>query len=225
MMYEQQDPIIMALVPCSLVMTPVSCFYCNDDCHKMLTVFRLFGLKSCNKHVLWAKRDCNAFMHRNKLVKMIDTPVYPIFKELFSLLKNVDLNVMRSSGIIENGWKLDFGYHLEPTFIREIIGGNWSLPVTKDDLLTKQVFVKELVDLNPQLSISPALVDEVLMALNAGIYKQYELDYLAVVDQATCAVRDNDLIQTGVFNGRSMRFVDAGDYIVQNDNTVEPSEP
>jgi len=126
----QEDPVRTSLVPRSLAMTQVSCFYCNADDSRIESIYWLFGLKACPIHTQAAIRDCNAYLHEEKMVKIEDALRHPVLSRfLISLLKLPNgFPVIRTSGEVQPGWTLDRGFspHNEKFIIHH--DGEWSIP-------------------------------------------------------------------------------------------------
>jgi hypothetical protein len=126
----QEDPVRTSLVPRSLAMTQVSCFYCNADDSRIESIYWLFGLKACPDHRQAAIRDCNAYLHEEKMVKIEDALRHPVLgRFLISLLKLPNgFPVIRTSGEVQPGWTLDRGFspHNKKFIIHH--DGEWSIP-------------------------------------------------------------------------------------------------
>jgi hypothetical protein len=129
-MSTQENPARTSLAPRSLIMTQVSCFYCNADDSRIESIYWLFGLKACPTHTQAAIRDCNAYLHEEKMVKIEDALRHPVLgRFLISLLKLQNgFPVIRTSGEVQPGWSLDRGFspHNEKFIIH--YDGEWSIP-------------------------------------------------------------------------------------------------
>jgi len=200
------------------VMRQVSCFYCNsDDSYNISTIIYMFGIKSCDKHLHWAKRDCKAFMHRLNIVSILDLEI--IFAEFFEKINSDTFIIQRTSGIMETGWKINVGTTFEPTFMKRCIVKDktkeWTVPLYKNidnKFIHKECFISEIQLWNPSI-----LVDSIRKHLDAGIYKQFELSYQAAVDPENSIVKDPSYINTGILNGNTVRFLVPDPNIIVND--------
>jgi hypothetical protein len=171
------------LEPTSLVMRKIECFYCGAGDPQFVLIQHLFGIKSCDLHKRIAKRDCNAYLHRNGLVTWDSALQIPCIKKLIDeldLLPN-GFPVRRTNLSIDPGWKVnikDFMY--DRTFI-EYREGEWTIPVIKDEL---QKMIK-LLDLNNTIIMNgihlstefPINLAATLITLMEGVYKKDSDEY------------------------------------------------
>ena len=127
---QTEDPVRTSLVPRSLAMTQVSCFYCNANDSRIESIYWLFGLKACPTHTQAAIRDCNAYLHEEKMVKIEDALRHPVLgRFLISLLKLPNgFPVIRTSGEVQPGWTLDRGFRLHNEKFIIYHDGEWSIP-------------------------------------------------------------------------------------------------
>ncbi len=174
--------------PQSLVMTPISCFYCKilDDTVSHLQIYYLFGLKCCSKHMAAGKRDCRAWMHKNGYVKLKDAFDNTALCSLLNILDSREFKVKRTSGEIQNGWHLNKGHYLDTVFIQRI-DDHWLIPcryLEDNDCIRKHVNIGEFSDIIPL-----DLIEECVRALDCGIYfsdfeEQCALDKSVVPEMA-----------------------------------------
>ena len=171
------------LEPTSLIMRKVECFYCGAGDPTFVLIRHLFGIKSCDLHKRIAKRDCNAYLHRNGLVTWSSALQIPCIKKLIDeldLLPN-GFPVRRTNLSIDPGWKVnvkDFMY--DRTFI-EYREGEWTIPVIKGEL---QKTIK-LLDLNNTIIMNgihlsnefPIHLATALITLMEGVYKKDSDEY------------------------------------------------
>jgi len=150
----------MTLEPRNLRMTSICCFYCGSTVDSDISqtyVDYLFGIKHCSLHKSDATRDCNAYMHRNKLIDMRVAMSLPVLAPLFN---QSSFTVKRSNGDLETGWCLREGSYFEPRYIC-VFKGEWHAPMYKEELV-KHVPIKELLNAEDAATV--------LAALETGIY-------------------------------------------------------
>jgi len=174
--------------PQSLVMTPISCFYCKtlDDTVSHLQIYYLFGLKCCSKHMAAGKRDCRAWMHKNGYVKLKDAFDNTALCSLLNILDSREFKVKRTSGEIQNGWHLNKGHYLDTVFIQRI-DDQWLIPcryLEDNDCIRKHVNLTDFSDI-----VSAELIEECVRTLHSGIYfsdfeEQCALDKSVVPEMA-----------------------------------------
>ena len=180
--------ISLYIEPQSLVMTPISCFYCKtlDDTVSHLQIYYLFGLKCCSKHMAAGKRDCRAWMHKNGYVKLKDAFDNTALCSLLNILDSREFKVKRTSGEIQNGWHLNKGHYLDTVFIQRI-DDQWLIPcryLEDNDCIRKHVNLTDFSDIVPA-----ELIEECLRTLQSGIYfsdfeEQCALDKSVVPEMA-----------------------------------------
>ena len=180
-----------SLEPRSLVMTPLHCFYCgsNDDDIFHTEIQYLFGIKHCDKHKAAAKRDCNAYMHRNHIVDMRDAMVMPVMAPLFN---QRSFTVTRTNGVLDEGWRLREGTHYDTQHMC-VLKDEWHVPIYKGELV-KCVPIKKLLNTED--------ASTVIAALEAGVYAADAGKAAAPVADPSCiglAVCDGVVCR--VFNG------------------------
>jgi len=174
--------------PQSLVMTPISCFYCKveNDTVRSAQIYWLFGLKCCSEHKVAAKRDCRAWMHKNGFVKLKDAFDNTALCSLLNILDSQDFKVKRTSGEIQDGWRLNKGDQLDTVFIQRI-DDNWMIPcryLEDNDCIQKHVNICDFTEIIPA-----ELLEECTRTLDNGIYfsdfeEQCALDKSVVPEMA-----------------------------------------
>ena len=160
---------LLYVEPQSLVMTPISCFYCKtlDDTVSHLQIYYLFGLKCCSEHKAAGKRDCRAWMHKNGYEKLKDAFDNTALCSLLNILDSRDFKVKRTSGEIQDGWHLNKGDQLDTVFIQRI-DDHWLIPcryLEDNDCIRKHVNISEFSDIVPA-----ELIEECVRALINGVY-------------------------------------------------------
>ena len=142
----------LSVKPHTLVLTYARCDYCKKNDHKVCCIGHMFGIKTCDEHYELAKRDCNSYLHSNHMVRLKDVQSFlDVLPETFA--------IKRSSGIIEDGWKLNNG------FIRKI-EGEWCFPCINEEInITKNSLIKDMTRI-----IDEGFINILLMKLEEGIY-------------------------------------------------------
>lgn len=166
-----EDPLrTSALVPGSLRMRVCACFYCGSTQDYTDTCIEwLWGIRACADHKEWAERDCRAECHRIGAVPLPWVRTIPRLAPLLEQLKDRSLNVRRTSGELQSGWKLAPTSYLEGECIQKI-QGEWTLPLRNyDEELVKRVSFEDIVDENPDLD--RAVFDDALDAISHGIFR------------------------------------------------------
>ena len=160
---------LLYVEPQSLVMTPISCFYCKvvNDTVRSTQIYWLFGLKCCAEHKAAGKRDCRAWMHKNGYVKLRDAFDNTALSSLLNILDSREFKVKRTSGEIQDGWHLNKGDQLDTVFIQRI-DDHWLIPcryLEGNDCIRKHVNLTDFIDIVPA-----GLIEECLHALINGVY-------------------------------------------------------
>ena len=147
-----------------------------------------FGVSACVEHKDRAQRDGNAWLHRNNLVDWDDATEDPVF----ALLLNRDIKVRRTSGTIEDGWRIEPPTYDEPPFlVRSINSGRWSVKAINRAIDTKRSLHVEDFKLSlPEAD--HALVDAFVERLNRGFYKADSDAYDALEAQAQAQAQAAD---------------------------------
>ena len=176
---------LLYVEPQSLVMTPISCFYCKtvDDTVCSVHIYYLFGLKCCSEHMAAGRRDCRAWMHKNGYVKLKDAFDNTALCSLLNILDTREFKVKRTSGEIQDGWHLAKGNELDTVFIQRNEQGIWMILcryINGNDYIQKHVVISDFSDIVPA-----GLIEDCVRVLDAGIYfsdfeKQCSLDKYVV---------------------------------------------
>jgi len=161
--------------PQSLILIQARCFYCGSQDEKITEIFPNFGILSCMEHYEYAKRDCNAYRHRSKLVSINDVLKRPELSPLLKLLEG-GFHVLRSSGNLEHGWvvntKTSCGVGTSISYSAE--KGCWLLPVLRpSDGATKHINISELLIKEVSSELDSKLPEELtkfISKLDAGVY-------------------------------------------------------
>lgn len=185
---SMENPAFSCLVPKSLVMTTVACFYCGHPESRSIQIRYLFGLKACEHHVAAAQRDCKAYMHEQKMVRFRDADRHPVLSRLLTVLRELQsFPVMRSSGEVQPGWIFQTDTFGDDDCIASD-AGEWKVPVRlpnpgHDSTTDLQKFTPIANFLIPQINEQiqglphdfENLVRESLFCLIDGVYtKEYE---------------------------------------------------
>jgi hypothetical protein len=205
------DPHFTALEPVRLTMRKMECMYCfKEDTHTVLIEY-LFGLKTCDEHKLNAERDCKAYMHEQKIVRMRDARRHPVLGRFLSMLDELGtFCVERSDLTIHPGWRvIQDDEHWDPVFIKH--DASWSIPTfirEGPSRITKQVPIINF--LNPAIHVASSelrtCIDEVLDCLNEGIYKAEAEEFLKAKEQDRVgAVAEIEGVQNVFYEGQATR--------------------
>jgi len=207
-MGDQEDPLTSSIIPHSLVMTFEECEYCGQTNTAQETVMYLFGIKTCNEHIRLAKKDCEAYMHERKMVKINDALRTPVLKEFFEYLD--EFPVKRTSGVIENGWSILMNdAHI--SFFKE----TWNIHVCNKSDINKKIPISEFLN-DEIIEAMPnpppkELVERVIDILNEGVYKS---SYLIYLSENPTKYIDPPFVQTTLCDGNEVR-------VLVPENTVE----
>jgi len=187
----------MSIVPSSLIMRTLTCFYCGKSNKNDEYTFGIqIGIRYCSEHELDAKRDSRAYLHHQKKVRTRHALVHPILGPFLELLKT-DTHIRRTSGAIENGWTLQHEFYSDQTTLN-YMDDSWSVPMIHRESETIR-YVSLSTFLEPELKAvnNPALAEQIqpiLTVLNDGIYKEY---HDAVVQlQAPTLVQETDGVRS-----------------------------
>lgn len=224
-MSSNENPLRTCLFPRNLCMTTNNCFYCHsyENCYET-TIEYLFGIHHCDIHKANAVRDCRAYMHSMQIVKMNDAMKNDSFNSFVNCLESLKggFPVKRTSGQIQNGWRIYFAKYPEPSFIRyDSALTTWIVPVcTGDDnegtLIKKCIKFDDFLDYSIMGGVHQDLfynfdtiVKECIAVFEDGIYKEdYErFTKESALTNDSCAVDDNPDIATGYFNGKKLRIL------------------
>jgi hypothetical protein len=167
---SSENPMKNSVEPRSIVMTYQRCDYCGQDDTQYSGISYNFGIKSCDIHYSLAKRDCNAYLHSNMLVRLSDTDGNPILKTFMEKMKT-PFKVKRTSGMIQDGWTVRDNTSYDELYLRKL-DGDWTFPCKHaEDNITKNVTIAEMTHVLDQ-----SFIDSVLIVLEKGVYIQ---DFLA----------------------------------------------
>ena len=151
-----------------------------------MTIAWLFGIKFCESHEGSAERDIKAYMHHRGLVKMEDAVKHPALSAVFAALSD-KFPVKRTNGEIQDGWSLDYGLNVNPTFVKRT-NNLWTVPARYGDDLFKNVPIEGF--------------PEVISALEEGIYLKFALEQ----EQVPLGVyTDEPVVQLCEFEGQLVR--------------------
>jgi hypothetical protein len=124
---------IIYTVPKSLVMRNQLCDYCDKVSERCVTTYdRLHGIKCCEEHIPLGKRDVNAYLREEGLVRQKD------FLEMYPRLTEMKLNVPRTDGSITPDGNLS----QEPFQVLTKDEGDWRIRVLFKDPTTKEILNK-----------------------------------------------------------------------------------
>lgn len=212
-----EDPIRNnCLEPQSLIMTRSECSYCfGPEGEKTHTIIYCFGIRSCNVHYPMSIRDCNAYLHREHIVSLVDAIKMPIFKNFFDIIKNGFL-VKRSNGIIESGWSImNDMIQCDPYHLLRKDGDTWIISVYKktEDLI-KQIPLSELL-IPENLTIFPDNFEKeyniFVSEIDKGIYREDSLQHDALINRDNeTTVKDIPEIKLVTINNVPVRILDIG---------------
>ena len=201
-----EDPLrTSALVPGSLRMRVCACFYCGSPENYSDTCIEwLWGIRSCPQHKDWAERDCRAECHRTGTVPLPWLRNIPRLAPIVEQLKDKSLNVRRTSGELQSGWKLAPANYLEGECIQQI-QGKWTLPLrNREEEIVKRVTIHEVLDENPDLD--RAVFEDVIDALQHGIFKaEWNAHCIAKSYGNTTELPEDPRIGLVMFQGRLVR--------------------
>jgi hypothetical protein len=172
-----------ALEPCRLVMKTIHCFYCDaEDAHIYSTEY-LFGIRACNQHFPWAKRDCKAYMHRNGEAEYDDLKALPAFIKFTEWTESLDdgFQIERSNGSIDSGWTWNVKELLRRFPEDSPYPNNWGIHVTSRDMsLNRYVplenFLRSVIYPN-QTPEFRTMITDCLFVLLQGVYSSEETAY------------------------------------------------
>jgi len=169
-------PPFRSLVPTSLVMRPDVCFYCQEeptcDIH---THMRTFGIRSCNIHKTYAKRDCNAYLHSIGKVTLYDAEQNAAIMPFLALLEN-EVYILRTNGNLDDCWTLNKHDIYEPLPLT-CLNGEWVVPMIRKGHITKNVEIKSFLSPVVKSANKDRMPDDLedritnaLKALDDGLY-------------------------------------------------------
>jgi len=168
-----------------------------------VTIQYLFGILACSDHKEWAVRDCNAYMHKNNMVKIKDAMKIPGLAECLAELNEVgergDLIVQRSNGDIEKGWSV-VNTSYDCLIVNEKIN-EWTINMTNG---TVQKYVPLRWFLDSRVPVSHEHVKRSIDVLTKGVYKN---DYFKQLEHSMEAkdVVELPCIGKAILNGQVVR--------------------
>lgn len=208
------------LIPHSFVMTRSECDYCSAKEHSYVMIAYLFGLKSCSAHLRHAHRDCRAYMHREGYVKLSDARENPSIARFLEKLDG-GFPVIRTSGLLEGGWKLRKD-------LLKRIDSRWHIPAYTEEPveMTKYVSIEQFLNTRLGGFISTQTVQDVIKELNSGMYRQDAMEYEMAVDrEASPTVEEcKGIIQGVTEDGRIVRVMQVPDSSTHR-QAVEDTDP
>ena len=114
-----------------------------------------------------AIRDCNADLHEDQRVRLLDAQEHPVLAPLFEAVQGA-FSIVRSSGALDAGWSIPVDSNAVGRLLT-IKEGGWNIPVEKvAERISRGVPIKSFVDRGV---IDEALYARIIAALDAGIYK------------------------------------------------------
>jgi hypothetical protein len=205
------DPHFTALEPVRLIMRKMECMYCfKEDTCSVLIEYN-FGLKVCDEHKPNAERDCKAYMHEHKSVRIRDAHQHPVLGRFLSMLNELGtFCVERSDLTIDPGWRvMQDDEHWDPIFIKYDI--SWCIPTfikQGSSRITKLVPIINF--LNPVIHVASSelrtCIEEVLDCLNDGIYRAEAEEFLTAKEQDRVGtVAEIEGVQSIFYEGQSTR--------------------
>ena len=145
------------------------CAYCKTYGAHHATIVHLFGIICCAEHLPLGRRDCNAWLHTNRRVRLSDAREHPALRPFFQALP-ATFSAIRSNGDVDPGWFLP---ESTDELVRVTSAGLWSVPIQKgvgrDERIERcAAFSSFLVAGVP--GITPELVTDAVSALVEGLY-------------------------------------------------------
>jgi hypothetical protein len=172
-----------ALEPCRLVMKTIHCFYCDAEDARICSIEYLFGIRACNQHFPWAKRDCKAYMHRNGEAEYDDLKALPAFIKFTEWAESLDdgFQIERSNGSIDSGWTWNVKELLQRFPQESPYPNKWGIHVTsRDKSLNRYVplenFLRSVIYPN-QTPEFRTMITDCLFVLLQGVYSSEETAY------------------------------------------------
>ena len=208
---SMSDPHFTALEPVRLTMRKLECMYCFKESTCNVIIEYLFGLKTCDDHKLNAMRDCKAYMHNNKLVRVKDARRHPVLGRFLSMLDELDtFSVERSDLTIHPGWRvIQDDESWDPVFITYTTG--WAIPVFLKEgssRITKQVPIINF--LNPAIHVASSelrtCIEDAIDCLNEGVYRAEAEEFQKAKEQDRVgAVAEIEGVQNVFYEGQATR--------------------
>lgn len=211
------DPLFNALEPVRLVMRRMECMYCRAPDTTTVLVDDLFGLKVCNTHKSYAVRDCKAYLHTIKKVRVRDAMAVPVLNTLLSTLEAMEtFSVERTNGLIDPGWSLRKGSGWDPAFLVYANDG-WCVPVMKDDT-RKNAKIIQFIN-----TAFHTCIEDSIDCLNEGVYRAEYEEFQHILEQDRVGtVGELEGVQTILYEGVPARILVQG--LVQPADPTDPEE-
>jgi hypothetical protein len=206
------------LIPQSLVLRQCECFYCGADDTGAVLIEYLFGMKVCETHRANAERDCRAYLHREKLVRVKDAFMIPALKSFLDILiAHPFITVQRTSGDIEDDWCFREGNFYEPAFFSQSLEGQWCVPTyCKRIKQNKNVPIINflLPEINGKMNLPAnwqAVIEDAIDTLVNGVYKAdaEAYDYARNYDESE-KIAETSGVATVIYEGRVERVYVGG---------------
>jgi hypothetical protein len=164
-------------------MKTIHCFYCDAEDARICSIEYLFGIRACNQHFPWAKRDCKAYMHRNGEAEYDDLKALPAFIKFTEWAESLDdgFQIERSNGSIDSGWTWNVKELLQRFPQESPYPNKWGIHVTsRDKSLNRYVplenFLRSVIYPN-QTPEFRTMITDCLFVLLQGVYSSEETAY------------------------------------------------
>jgi hypothetical protein len=167
--------------PMRMVLCATFCQYCGNPDADEQRVEYLYSIQACNIHMPLAKRDSDAWLHKNSCVRFKDIINEPLFTE--TNLLEIPIKMRRSNGEIQDDWILSRPSYDNSCHVKCENGVWYMCAESKARKLSKGL---NLLDLKLVLHEEQhKLIDTFLTKLDSQIYKvAYEAFELAVEESA-----------------------------------------
>lgn len=170
--------------PFRLVMIPSVCTYCTKSHTGVEYVEHQQGILRCDEHKPLAQRDVRAYLYRCGKVNYKDAIDDPLFKT--TELLDMDIKVRRSSGVVEDGWRLAKPFYGNRCLLSTDDSGNWYMIASfNEDEIIRGVLVRDLKMVLPLEK--HGLVEDFIGRLVARFYKAEQIAYEAAIVEAEAA--------------------------------------
>lgn len=211
----ETDPLTTTVLePFTLVMRYAKCYYCGSHNYNDIYIGDRFGIRHCTDHTSWAKRDCDAYLHGNEMVRLEDLDTHPILKQFKDGFSS-GISILRSSGVLEGGWTIYKNItYLEHAKLIVKKGGDWLVPV--EERVTykcKHVPIATLGYKENGDKFPSELLSNVIDILEHGIYKNaYEChENLKQLQTGATVAEEHPLIHPCIFQGTECRILEYSD--------------
>ena len=159
--------------PIRLVLFSPICQYCRKPASHYADCYYQCAAIACKDedHIAWAERDANHWLHILNKVRFRDYTKHKLFTVTGLLEKPI--TVKRSSGAIDDDWKILKPFFGEDALIQKDSEKGWCIPVMKkgpthSEDIQKHILVEDLKD--SLADEQKGLVDEFIDSLNSGYY-------------------------------------------------------